>query len=31
MVELEERCVDVIAARWQNLTGRSATAHQAGP
>jgi hypothetical protein len=25
MVELDERYVDVIVARWQNLTGRNAT------
>jgi DNA modification methylase len=27
MIELDERYVDVIVARWQNLTGRKATAH----
>jgi hypothetical protein len=25
MVELDERYVDVIVARWQNLTGKKAT------
>ena len=25
MVELDERYVDVIVARWQNLTGKRAT------
>jgi hypothetical protein len=27
MVELDPRYVDVIVARWQNLTGKKATRH----